>query len=397
MPRNLVICCDGTSNKFGSANTNVVRLVQVLDRDSSKQRLYYDPGVGTLPEPGALTAISKKLTELKGLAFGAGLSRNVEEAYSFLMEMWEPGDQVFLFGFSRGAYTVRVLAGLLHSLGLLPRGGGNLVPYVMRLFKAVRRKPGNENSEYWKLCNQFRWSFARKLSDGDDNRRFRVHFLGVWDTVSSVGWVWNPASYPYTAENPSVDVVRHAVSIDERRWFFRQNLMRQAKGQDFRELWFSGVHCDIGGGYTEDRGQLWRVAFEWMLGEAIRSGLRVDASRKPRVLAQLPPDVHLWAAQTNESLTPLWYPAEFFPKLVWKPGRSRRWPGIGFFGSRFIKEGDYIHQSTLQRLRGVEGYKPRNMSAEFIAKVRALPPNQIPQWMPYESVVSQPMSSSRGA
>src|SRR5262245_7388450 len=116
MGRNLVVCCDGTNNQFGSRNTNVVRLVQVLHRDPCKQRLYYDPGVGTLPEPGALGKIAKKLSELQALAFGAGLSRNVEEAYSYLMDVWEPGDRVFLFGFSRGAYTVRVLAALLHSL-----------------------------------------------------------------------------------------------------------------------------------------------------------------------------------------------------------------------------------------------------------------------------------------
>src|SRR5690242_17029916 len=141
MSRNLVICCDGTNNQFGPQNTNVVRLIQVLDRDPSKQRLYYDPGVGTLPEPGLFTKLSQRLSELRGLAFGAGLTWKVEEAYSYLMELWEPEDQVFVFGFSRGAYAARVLAGLLHSLGLLPRGNQNLVPYVMRLFKAVRSDP----------------------------------------------------------------------------------------------------------------------------------------------------------------------------------------------------------------------------------------------------------------
>ncbi len=191
MSRNLVICFDGTNNQFGSENTNVVRLVQVLNRDPERQRLYYDPGVGTLPEVGLLTRTGKTVSRWFGLAFGAGLSANVEEAYSYLMELWEPGDRVFLFGFSRGAYTARVLAGLLHTLGLLPRGNQNLVPYVMRLYGAVRKETGHEEnaggSTYWSLCREFRSTFARPYFPGDAQRRFRVHYLGVWDTVSSVG------------------------------------------------------------------------------------------------------------------------------------------------------------------------------------------------------------------
>src|SRR4051794_17529517 len=170
MPRNLVVCFDGTNNQFGPENTNVVRLVQALDRDPARQRLYYDPGVGTLPEPGAFTRVQKWLSKVYGLAFGGGLTWKVGEAYTSLMEMWEPGDRVFLFGFSRGAYTARVLAGLLHNLGLLPRGNPNLVPYALRLHAAVR--DADPGSAYWKLCNQFRWTFARAVLEGGDERRF---------------------------------------------------------------------------------------------------------------------------------------------------------------------------------------------------------------------------------
>ena len=138
MPRNLILCCDGTNNEFGPENTNVVRLVQSLNRDPIKQWLYYDPGVGTLPEPGAFSKVQKWVSKVFGLAFGAGLSWKVGEAYTYLMETWEPGDSVFLFGFSRGAYTVRVLAGMLYALGLLPRHNPNLVPYVIRLFGSLR-------------------------------------------------------------------------------------------------------------------------------------------------------------------------------------------------------------------------------------------------------------------
>jgi uncharacterized protein (DUF2235 family) len=111
-----VICCDGTSNEFGRKNTNVVRLVQCLRRDTHNQLIYYDPGVGTLPDPYPATRLGKWWSRVIGLAFAHGLTADVMEAYTFLMEQWEFGDRVFSFGFSRGTYTARVLAGLLHNL-----------------------------------------------------------------------------------------------------------------------------------------------------------------------------------------------------------------------------------------------------------------------------------------
>lgn len=384
MSRNFVICCDGTNNQFGPQNTSVVRLIQVLDRDPNKQRLYYDPGVGTLPEPSVFTALGKKISEWFGLAFGGGLTWKVEEAYSYLMEYWEPGDQVFLFGFSRGAYTARVLAGLLHGLGLLPRGNQNLVPYVMRLFTAVRgAKPGKggKKSEYWELCDQFRWTFSRPIFPDDDNRRFRVHFLGVWDTVSSVGYIWDPAKFAFTAHNPSIDVIRHAVSIDERRWFFRQNLMYPSGAQDLQERWFPGVHSDVGGGYSEKDGGLWRVPFEWILSGAQSAGLLVDPQRLQTVLNRTAPSERPWTDQQHESLTTTWWPAEFFPKLEWQADSARRVPKLGLGRHRPIKEGAMIHNSTLLRIRDVS-YSPPNLSEKFLEKVRALP--VVPESVPFE-------------
>ena len=375
MPRNLVICCDGTSNEFGLENTNVVRLVQSLDRDPTRQRMYYDPGVGTLPEPGVAGKIAKKFSEIKGLAFGAGLSENVEEAYSYLMDFWERGDRVFLFGFSRGAYTVRVLAALLYSLGLLSRGSYNMVPYVMRLFASVRKAGAShdpaDKSPYWKLLNQFREAFARPISQDSNDRRFPVYFLGVWDTVSSVGWVWDPVSYPYTARNPGISVIRHAVSLDERRWFFRQNLFQKEGEQNFKEVWFPGVHCDIGGGYPEVEGGLWRNAFQWMVDEARTSGLLMDDQRLQRVLSRTAPPEKPWLEPKHESLTALWWPAEFFPKLQWRPNLRRRLPDIGRGRNRVVKPGAVLHRSTVLRIRESD-YAPPNLSKEFIAKLRQL-------------------------
>ncbi len=381
-----MICCDGTNNEFGPENTNVVRLVQVLER-SARQLLYYDPGVGTLPEPGVWGRLGKRISTLLELAFGTDLVRKVEAAYAYLMDFAEPGDRVFLFGFSRGAYTVRVLAGLLHALGLLPRGGHNLVPYLMRLFRSIRGEgpvPGAEaESASWRLCDEFRWTFARPTQEGGDERRFRVHFLGLWDTVSSVGWVWDPAKFPFTAHNPSVGVVRHAVSIDERRCFFRQNLMQPVAGQDLQERWFPGVHADVGGGYPETDGGLWRMPFQWILDEAVQSGLTVDPQRLSTILEKTPASPTPWKDEQHESLRGAWWLAEFFPKWEWRQsgGVWRRVLRIGRGRRRHLNDGAMLHRSTLLRIRET-AYSPPNLSPRFLEAVRALA--EVPDALPFE-------------
>jgi len=385
MSRNLVICCDGTNCQFGTQNTNVVRLIQCLDRSQpEKQALFYDPGLGTLPEPGTTTWIGKGLSKILGLAFGAGLSVNVGETYSFLKDFWEPGDRIFLFGFSRGAYTVRVLAGLLHVLGLLPRGSDNLVPYLWRLFKSIRKEGAQK---YWNLCDEFRWTFARPMAPEDQQRHMQVHFMGLWDTVSSIGWIWEPASFPFTAQNPSVGTIRHAVSIDERRSFFRQNLFHPVEGQDLQEIWFPGVHGDVGGGYPEKEGGLWRFPFEWILDEAQHAGLLIDSQRRHEVLHRTEPLPSSWLDPQHESLTPAWWPAEFFPKVTSRPGFSTRFPAIGLGHRRHIREGSLIHGSALLRLKKGT-YAPPNLSDQFVALVRSLP--SVPEVLPYEGHAVEP-------
>jgi uncharacterized protein (DUF2235 family) len=376
--RKLVICCDGTNNEFGIENTNVVRLVEVLDRSSGNQRIFYDPGVGTLPNPGAATALARRLSEYVELAFATDLTDRVARAYQFLMDYWEPGDRVFLFGFSRGAFTVRVLAGLLNALGLMPRGGSNLLPYVLRLFKSIR---GDRTTDYWKVCEEFRWTFARPVP-GNQTRQFPIHFLGIWDTVSSVGWVWDPARFPYSAYNAAVETIRHAVSIDERRAFFRQNLIKPAAKQNVVEQWFPGVHCDVGGGYPVSQGSLWRVAFDWMLKEAEEAKLVIDQERLNRVLEGSDSE-RPWSNTKHESLTPAWWPAEFFPKLSYSWKLGRRLPYFNCGRHRFIQDGASIHRSALERLRDPDAkYDPPNLDQPFRDFVHRLPqvPAQLPFW-----------------
>src|SRR6186997_1357535 len=119
MSKNIVLCCDGTANEFSQDRTNVVKLFYALERNPAQQVSYYHPGVGTMEAVGAITSVAKKVTKLLGLAIGYGLETDIRDAYVFLMNCFEPGDRVYLFGFSRGAYTARAVASLLHMYGLI--------------------------------------------------------------------------------------------------------------------------------------------------------------------------------------------------------------------------------------------------------------------------------------
>ena len=136
MPKNIIICCDGTGNEYGQQNTNVVKLYEAIVRDE-QQIAFYDPGVGTFSILGR--ELGRRVGIGLGKAFGAGVQRNIEDAYRYLMDRYEPQDKLFLFGFSRGAFTVRALAGMLNRCGLLEKGSMNLVPYARRESTTIAR------------------------------------------------------------------------------------------------------------------------------------------------------------------------------------------------------------------------------------------------------------------
>ncbi len=352
--KNIVICLDGTGNAYGSANTNVVKLFQMLEADSDSQLAAYDPGVGTFSAQGAWTRTSKAWTKVLGLAIGFGIAQTVENAYRYLMRTYEAGDSVYIFGFSRGAYAARVLAGFLHKCGLLRPRMDELIPYAYDIYR-------KERSE--EIVNGFVDTFARRL---------RVHYLGLWDTVSSVGWVWNPTILPYTAHNPSVDVVRHAVSIDERRAFFRSNLWGKVEpNQDVQELWFAGVHSDVGGSYPEVDAGLAQITLQWMVDEATRHGLRVSAPKRMTMLPAGPlpagavPAVADPAAAQHESLRRWWWIAEVFPKLVHvkdAQGVYHLRPRINLGRYRDIPKQAALHPTVQQRWnRTAIHYRPSNL------------------------------------
>jgi uncharacterized protein (DUF2235 family) len=351
MSKNVVVCCDGTANQIAAHNTNVVKLFSALVQDPARQVNYYHPGLGTREASGALTTFARKLTKVLGMAFGYGLADDVRDAYVFLMRSFEPGDRVFLFGFSRGAYTVRAVASLLHMYGLVARDNESLVPYAIRMMTAINR--GQKSGQSRQAAVDEYFALARTFKAAVGRTDCRPAFVGVWDTVNSIGWIENPLRLPFVADNPDIAVGRHAVSIDERRAFFRSHLWepspaRQVHGPiDVQQVWFPGVHCDVGGGFAEDESGPSNAALEWMLVQAQAAGLMVDPSRlaprrPPGAPAEGPPALH-------ESLRGWWHLAEFVPKRrAGRDGEDKRWR-MNLYRRRTMPEHALVHESAFAR------------------------------------------------
>jgi len=282
MGKNVVICLDGTGNQVrATGNTNVVLLFQMLDHsDPATQIAYYDPGVGTFSAQGAWTSAGRSVSKLLGLAFGSGIRQNLAEAYTFLIEHWEPGDRLFIFGFSRGAFAARALTGLIHRAGVFRPGSENLVPYVVANYTSRR---GDWKKEDWKQIDQMSEAFANYRGTSPS---VPVEFLGVWDSVKAAGLLRRSMVWPYTRQLPNVTHAWHAVSIDEKRRPYREYLIRAGNLTVVNEVWFAGVHSDVGGTFTDDS-RLSGTALKWMVDGARERGLvvREAAYRKQCTLA----------------------------------------------------------------------------------------------------------------
>ncbi len=355
MAKNIVVCCDGTGNEFGDRNSNVVKLYSALVVDGIRQVGYYHPGVGTMGAPTAHNKVSKAWSIVMGLAFGAGLLANVGDAYRFLMNAYEDGDRVFLFGFSRGAYTARALAGVLHMFGLLCPGNEGLIPYVIRLYAKRTRKAGGMTHTF-QVADGFKATFCRHCPP---------HLVGVWDTVSSVGWVWDPLRLPYTAQNPDMANGRHAVSIDERRCYFRNNLWGpELAGQSIKQVWFAGVHSDVGGSYAQEESGLSQITLEWMLCESTSLGLLVAPQKAAYVLGRVPPVPPVApdpSAKTHCSLTFWWRLLEVLPHRYYDQAMKKvRWR-IPLGAKRSIPDGAMLHATVNDKLRVDPTYRPTNL------------------------------------
>lgn len=351
--RNVVVCCDGTANEFAENKTNVLKLYFTLNQDLGRQIAYYHPGIGTMEPAGALTTFSRKVTKTMGQAIGYGLENDIRDAYVFLMREFRDGDTLFLFGFSRGAYTARAIASLLRMYGLIRLGNEALVPYAIRMLMGLNRATaqGNQSaiSDYFKLAAEFKSRMCAV--------QCRPHFVGVWDTVKSVGWVENPLRLPYTENNPEIEIGRHAISIDEHRAFFRTNLWIppaapvEVGPKDLKQVWFAGVHCDVGGGYAEAESGLAKIALDWMLQEAKAAGLLIEETKEKEILGVsgngfVKPDSKGIA---HKSLKSWWNLAEFMPKRHYNWKKKKETHRMNLYRRRTIPPGSLIHDSVYDR------------------------------------------------
>lgn len=198
--RSIVICLDGTGDKFDNDNSNVVNFVACLKKDDPSQVTYYQTGIGTYDGQGMKNGI----TAAVDMAVGSGLGIHIKDAYRFLMQNYHEGDRICLLGFSRGAYTVRCLAGMLHKVGLLPAHNRAQVEFAYRFYK-------DDSKAGWEMSAGFKKTFCTDVT---------VHFLGVWDCVASVGFI--PRKLPFSkTPTRSIRYFRHAMALDEHRAKFK--------------------------------------------------------------------------------------------------------------------------------------------------------------------------------
>jgi len=348
--RNLVVCLDGTSNEPESGTTNVARTYAVAVKSES-QLVYYDPGVGTMGARGAVTSTGKKATRVAGLVVGFGVKDNIEEAYSWLSTNYQRGDRIFVFGFSRGAYTARALTGMLRTVGLLRPGVDNLTPYALKLY--AQHGPENPTPEQETEFFRPRRLFNERFGNPDFPNPFNPHvhqvrFLGVWDTVKTIGWLnlkaqFEQARWPSTRRILNVEIARHAMALDEKRrpypvYRFDKDVVAASEGR-YVEQWFAGVHSDVGGQYDDHR--LSDIAFGWMVDEAVAAGLEVDAKAFKR-LAGFP---------LGEAA-----PADRLEGTVHTNGKV--WGLLGGWKPRQVLPGDLVHPSVTAKIAS-SSYRPQ--------------------------------------
>ena len=269
--KRIVICADGTWNDPEEPYpTNVLRVARAIRPEDDlgvQQVVFYDWGVGS--DHG----------RVMGGATGLGMMKNIQDGYRFVVQNYDPGDELFLFGYSRGAYTVRALAGMLNKCGILKRSNAELIPQAFDFYKRRNARPGSATATRWRESHSLE-------SDSLDSHRGPVDFIGVWDTVGALGIPTRVLAFVeerdlfYDHElGSNVKVARHAVSIDEQRSDFRPTLWERKESIDIRQVWFAGVHGDVGGGCKPRKGAdgepllLSEVPLAWMVREAAAAGL----------------------------------------------------------------------------------------------------------------------------
>lgn len=336
--KRIIICADGTWNRPEQLNqeqypTNVLALARHIaphDEHGVKQIVFYDWGIGSYHD------------SMAGGGLGAGLEKNVMDGYRFLVHNYEIGDEIFLFGFSRGAYTVRSLCGLINNCGLLKSAEGRLIEAAFELYKTKKHTPSSEYAQSWRS--------QHAIADKTD-----VNFVGVWDTVGAMGLPFSffglikDKHLFYDRKIGShVKTVRHALSLDEIRDDFEPTIWQPKSTVDMAQVWFAGVHSDVGGSYKPDNNGkvLSEIPLQWLIIEASKSGLKVDELMIHRMNHA---EEHIHAKQHNE------YKGKY--KLLGK--RIREIPQQNKIPT-FVHKSVKARYSTAYKSQPIENYIAKN-------------------------------------
>jgi uncharacterized protein (DUF2235 family) len=378
MSKNIILCADGTGQKGGyGADSNVYKLYKAVDLyvPHCKQISFYDNGVGTT-ENNSDSKSNKFIRALSG-GFGFGFQDNVCSLYRFLAQQYEPGDNIYFFGFSRGAATVRACTGFINTCGLLDRNKVNNTDEfnarVQQALVAYQQRKKNRQ-----LANDFKAQYALHDAEYAPEGDLKIHFVGVWDTVSALGFShdWSllldpffigldklsdlffPHLYYKYGLNKNIANAYHALSIDDARKTFHPKVWNETKPQydavNVEQVWFPGVHSNVGGGYP--RTGLSDIAFDWMMARAAHHGLHFIPEDRAMVKVHGDATGKLFDSRDGFGCYYRYEPRNL-AALCQKddlPDNSK------------LRDSIKIHRSTIERLKiGFAGYAPSYLPAEF--------------------------------
>lgn len=367
MSKNIVICSDGTGQKGGyGSDSNVYKLYKAVDLHSGdkKQITFYDNGVGT-SENNSDSKVNKLQRAISG-GFGFGFEENVCDLYRFLAKHYEVGDNIYFFGFSRGAATVRACVGFIHHCGLLDKKQAasntefeNLLQKTLKAYQQCEKNPA--------LAAEFKKSHAVHDQQHAPNGDLMVHYVGVWDTVSALGFSkdWSllldpifealdrlsdlrwPHNFYDDELNKQVKYAYHALAIDDARKTFSPMVWDESRGNVVEQVWFPGVHSNVGGGYP--RTGLSDVAFDWMLTRAEEHGLILIPDDLAVIKAHANPNGKLF---NSRDLFGMYY--RYQPR------------NLVSLCDKKLAGAIKVHSSVLERMKAeTAGYAPSYIPAEF--------------------------------
>ena len=349
MAKNIVVLSDGTRQEGGKGHdTNVYKLMRMLEDRTEQQIVFYDQGIGTDEHP------------VTGSIAGAGFSENILQCYKFIYDNYNAGDKLFLLGFSRGAATVRSLASFIHFFGILPKSRPELIEQAFEIYKIGRVAEENEDDNIIKDSKSLNQQ-AIDFVHAHPNQWATIEFLGVWDTVPALGLPaavinrfvnyvpgWKHRFHDFTL-HPSVRNAYHALSIDDDRQWFLPTIWdaRSYKEQKIEQVWFSGSHTDVGGGFEE--AGLSDITLEWMVQKAVAHGIRLYMR-----------SIRYWNFCVAPDATDKDHPPRA-GKGKYYPFAQREWPKTAeeTFGK------PKVHQSVLDRAKELDDYDPWILKTDY--------------------------------